>query len=132
MDEPVGRRWRQLLAGDKFAQIDGVVLGQQQNHILAGAQYQGAHGGFIRNRLSAQRFRRLRVGAEIVLDKIGNPLGAGEIEIVLGTKIVGNGGDILTGLGGNIAGCGVQAVFAKLGDCGGDKLAFRLLAPYWS
>ncbi|STW30757.1 Uncharacterised protein [Klebsiella michiganensis] len=128
MDEPVGRRWRQLLAGDKFAQIDGVVLGQQQDHILAGAKYQAAHGGFIRNRLSEQRFRRLRVGTEIVFDKISDPLGAGEVEIVFGTKIVGNGGDILPGLGGNIAGCGVQAVFAKLGDCGGDKLAFRLLA----
>ncbi|STU75534.1 Uncharacterised protein [Klebsiella michiganensis] len=128
MDEPVGRRRRQLLAGDEFAQIDGVVLGQQQDHILAGAKYQAAHRGFIGHRLSEQRCRRLRVGAEIVFDKISDPLGAGEVEIVFGTKIVGDGGDILPGLGGNIAGCGVQAVFAKLGDCGGDKLAFRLLA----
>lgn len=128
MDEPVGRRRRQLLAGDEFAQIDGVVLGQQQDHVLAGAKYQAAHRSFIRHRLSEQRFRRLCVGAEIVFDKISDPLGAGEVEIVFGTKIVGNGGDILPGLSGDIAGRGVQAVFAKLGDCGGDKLAFRLLA----
>ena len=63
-----------------------------------------------------------------MFDKISDPLGAGEVEIVFGTKIVGNGGDILPGLSGDIAGRGVQAVFAKLGDCGGDKLAFRLLA----
>jgi hypothetical protein len=63
-----------------------------------------------------------------VLDKIGDPLGAGEIEIVFGAKIVGDSGDILPGLGGDIAGGGVQAVFAKLGDSGGDKLAFRLFA----
>ena len=72
--------------------------------------------------------RRLRVGAEIVFDKISDPLGAGEVEIVFGTKIVGDGGDILPGLGGDIAGRGMEAVFAELGDCGGDKLAFRLLA----
>lgn len=63
-----------------------------------------------------------------MLDKIGDPLGAGEIEIVLRTKIVGDRSDILPGLGGNIAGRGVQAVFAELGDSGGDELAFRLLS----
>ena len=63
-----------------------------------------------------------------MLDKIGDPLGAGEIEIVLRTKIVGDRSDILPGLGGNIAGRGVQAVFAELGDSGGDELALRLLS----
>jgi hypothetical protein len=40
VDELVGRGRGKLLAGDEFAQIDRVILGQQQNHILTGAQNQ--------------------------------------------------------------------------------------------
>ncbi len=45
-------------------------------------------------------------------------------EIVFRAKIIGDSGDILPGLGGDIAGGGVLAVLAKLGDSGRDKLIF--------
>ncbi len=57
-------------------------------------------------------------GRKIVADKIGDPLGAGKIQIVFRAKIIGDSGDILPGLGGDIAGGGVLAVLAKLGDSG--------------
>lgn len=126
VDELVGRGRGKLLAGDEFAQIDRVILGQQQNHILTGAQNQYPNLRLIRRRCRQQRFRRFGMRTKIMADKIGNPLGAGEIEIVLGTKIVGDRRDILPGLRGNIAGGCVQAVFAELGDGCGNELAFGL------
>ena len=66
----------------------------------------------------------LRPAGEIVADKIGDPLGAGKIQIVFRAKIIGDSGDILPGPGGDIAGGGVLAVLAKLGDSGRDKLIF--------
>lgn len=128
VDELVGRGRGKLLAGDEFAQIDRVILGQQQNHILTGAQNQNPNRRLIRRSCRQQRFRRFGMRTKIMADKIGNPLGAGEIEIVLGTKIVGDRRDILPGLRGNIAGGGVQAVFAELGDGCGNELAFGLFA----
>ena len=55
-------------------------------------------------------------------------LAAGEIQVVFRAKIIGDSGDILPGLGGDIAGGGVLAVLAKLGDSGRDKLIFCLFA----
>jgi len=63
---------------------------------------------------------------EVGVDKIGDPAGAGEIEILFGAKVVGDGGDVLPGLGGNIAGGGMQAIFAKLRQRGGNQLASGL------
>ncbi len=75
-----------------------------------------------------QVLRRFGLRAKIVADKIGDPLGAGKIQIVFRAKIIGDSGDILPGLGGDIAGGGVLAVLAKLGDSGRDKLIFCLFA----
>lgn len=84
----------------------------------------------VADRLASRRFpgkqvlRRFGLRAKIVADKIGDPLGAGKIQIVFRAKIIGDSGDILPGLGGDIAGGGVLAVLAKLGDSGRDKLIF--------
>ena len=88
----------------------------------------------VADRLASRRFpgkqvlRRFGLRAKIVADKIGDPLGAGKIQIVFRAKIIGDSGDILPGLGGDIAGGGVLAVLAKLGDSGRDKLIFCLFA----
>ena len=66
--------------------------------------------------------------AEILADTVGNPLRAGEIQVVFRTEIIGDSGDILPGLRGDIAGRRMEAIFAELRDGGGDKLAFGLFA----
>lgn len=91
---------------------------------MAGAEDKGADRTAIRRLSGEQSLRRFGVRAKIVTDKIGDPLAAGEIQVVFRAKIVGDSGDILPGTGGDVAGGGVLAVLAKLGDSGRDKLTF--------
>ena len=128
VDQMVRGGGRQLFPGNKFAQVDRILLGQQQDHVMAGAEDKGADRLAIRRLSGEQGLRRFGVRAKIVTDKIGDPLAAGEIQVVFRAKIVGDSGDILPGLGGDVAGGGVLAVLAKLGDSGRDKLIFCLFA----
>ena len=118
VDQMVRGGGRQLFPGNKFAQVDRILLGQQQDHVMAGAEDKGADRLAIRRLSGEQGLRRFGVRAKIVTDKIGDPLAAGEIQVVFRAKIVGDSGDILPGLGGDVAGGGVLAVLAKLGDSG--------------
>lgn len=68
---------RQLFPGNKFAQVDRIILGQQQNHVMAGAEDEGADRLAIRRLSGEQGLRRFGVRAKIVTDKIGDPLAAG-------------------------------------------------------
>ncbi|SSK97602.1 Uncharacterised protein [Klebsiella pneumoniae] len=95
---------------------------------MAGAKDEVADRLAIRRCPGKQMLRRFGVRTKIVADKIGDPLGAGKIQIVFRAKIIGDCGDILPGLGGDIAGGGMLAVLAKLGDSGRDKLTFCLFA----
>ncbi len=98
---------------------------------MAGAKDEVADRLAIRRFPGKQVLRRFGLRAKIVADKIGDPLGAGKIQIVFRAKIIGDSGDILPGLGGDIAGGGVLAVLAKLGDSGRDKLILPVRL-YWS
>ena len=84
----------------------------------------------VADRLAIRRFPASRCSATSACGRKLSPIksaihsGAGEIQIVFRAKIIGDSGDILPGLGGDIAGGGVLAVLAKLGDSGRDKLIF--------
>ena len=52
---------------------------QQADHIVAGIENKLPDSGTIRRRLAQQRGGLLNVRAKIVANKIGNPLGAGEV-----------------------------------------------------
>ncbi|MPN44004.1 hypothetical protein SDC9_191565 [bioreactor metagenome] len=47
----ISRGRGELFTRDKFAQIDGVLLGQQHDHVFAGTQNQLAHGRTVGMRL---------------------------------------------------------------------------------
>ncbi|STR95097.1 Uncharacterised protein [Klebsiella pneumoniae] len=70
---------------------------------MAGAKDEVADRLAIRRFPGKQVLRRFGLRAKIVADKIGDPLGAGKIQIVFRAKIIGDSGDILPGLGGDIA-----------------------------
>ena len=73
-----------------------------------------------------QAFGFLGMRTELLANKIGNPLGAGEVQIFFRTEVVGDGSDILPGLGGYLASGGVHSIFTKLRQCGSNQLFFRL------
>ena len=126
MHQVVGCRGRELLTGDKLAEVDGVILGEQLNHVPAGAKDQFTDGSPIRLWLREQAFGFLGMRTELLANKIGNPLGAGEVQIFFRTEVVGDGSDILPGLGGYLAGGGVHSIFTKLCQCRSNQLFFRL------
>ncbi len=66
---------------------------------MAGAKDEVADRPAIRRFPGKQVLRRFGLRAKIVADKIGDPLGAGKIQIVFRAKIIGDSGDILPGLG---------------------------------
>ncbi len=74
-------------------------LGEQLNHVPAGAKDQFTDGCAIRLWLCEQAFGLFGVRTELLANKIGNPLGAGEVQIFFRTEVVGDGSDILPGLG---------------------------------
>lgn len=76
----------ELLTGDKFAEVDGVILGEQLNHVSAGAKDQFTDGIPIRLWLREQAFGFFGVRTELLANKIGNPLGAGEVQILFRTR----------------------------------------------
>lgn len=84
--------------GDKFAEVDGVIPGEQLNHVSAGAKDQFTDGSPIRLWLREQTFGFFGVRTELLANKISNPLGAGEVQIFFRTEVVGDGSDILPGL----------------------------------
>lgn len=114
----------ELLTGDKFAEVDGVILGEQLNHVSAGAKDQFTDGCPIRLWLCEQTFGFFGVRTELLANKISNPLGAGEVQIFFRTEVVGDGSDILPGLGGYLAGGGVHSIFTKLCQCRSNQLFF--------
>lgn len=128
VDQMVGGGRRQLLTQDDTVNLSKFISREQQDHVVAGAKDEVADRLAIRRFPGKQVLRRFGLRAKIVADKIGDPLGAGKIQIVFRAKIIGDSGDILPGLGGDIAGGGVLAVLAKLGDSGRDKLIFCLFA----
>lgn len=65
---------------------------------MAGAKDEVADRLAIRRFPGKQVLRRFGLRAKIVADKIGDPLGAGKIQIVFRAKIIGDSGDILPGL----------------------------------
>lgn len=87
---------------------------QQPNHIVAGVEDQRPNCSTIRCGIVKQRGGGFDVRVELSPDEIGYPLGAGKIQIFLRTKVIGNGSDVLPSLGRNIAGRGMESVFAKL------------------
>ncbi len=62
---------------------------------MAGAKDEVADRLAIRRFPGKQVLRRFGLRAKIVADKIGDPLGAGKIQIVFRAKIIGDSGDIL-------------------------------------
>lgn len=60
--------------------VDVVILGDS-NHVLAGAKDQFADGGRS-GWLCEQAFGFFSVQTELLANKIGNPLGAGEINLL--------------------------------------------------
>ncbi len=74
-------------------------LGEQLNHVSAGAKDQFTDGCPIRLWLCEQTFGLFGVWTELLANKISNPLGAGEVQIFFRTEVVGDGCDILPGLG---------------------------------
>jgi hypothetical protein len=52
---------------------------QQADHIVAGIENKLANGGAIGRRLAEQRGGFLNVRVKLRADKIGDPLGAGEV-----------------------------------------------------
>ena len=72
-------------------------------HGYAGAKDQFTDGSPIRLWLREQAFGFLGMRTELLANKIGNPLGAGEVQIFFRTEVVGDGSDILPGLGGYLA-----------------------------
>lgn len=66
---------------------------------MAGAKDEVADRLAIRRFPGKQVLRRFGLRAKIVADKIGDPLGAGKIQIVFRAKIIGDSGDILPSLG---------------------------------
>lgn len=69
----------ELLAGDKLAQVKRIVVRQHADHVVAGTQDELADGLAIGRRLAEQRGGLLDVRVKLRADKIGDPLGAGEI-----------------------------------------------------
>lgn len=98
--------------------------GEQLNHVPAGAKDQFTDGSPIWLWLCEQAFGLFGVRTELLANKIGNPLGAGEIQIFFRTEVVGDGSDILPGTGGYLAGGGVHSIFTKLRQCGSNQLFF--------
>lgn len=71
--------------------------GEQLNHVPAGAKDQFTDGSPIWLWLCEQAFGLFGVRTELLANKIGNPLGAGEVQILFRTEVVGDGSDILPG-----------------------------------
>ena len=122
----IGRSGGELFPGDKFAQAQRIVLGQELDHIAAGVKDQLADGVPIRLGGAKQRGGGLHQRLKLASDKVGDPVGAGEIEILFRPKVVGNCRDVLPSLRGDVAGRSVQAVFTKLGQGGGNQLTLRV------
>ncbi len=75
----VGDGRGELLPGDELAQVERIVVRQQADHIVAGIENKLANGGAIGRRLAEQRGGFLNVRVKLCADKIGDPLGAGEV-----------------------------------------------------
>ncbi len=88
---------------------------------------QVAHCRSVRARGGKQRFSGQGMGAEVLTNKVGNPLSAGEIQIFFRAEVIGNSSNILPRLRGDIAGRGVQTVLAKLRERCGNQLIAGLL-----
>lgn len=82
----VGCRGRELLTGDKLAEVDGVITGEQLNHVPAGAKDQFTDSCAIRLWLCEQAFGFFGVRTKLLANEIGNPLGAGEVQIFFEPK----------------------------------------------
>ena len=69
----------ELLAGDKFAQVQRIVVRQQADHVVTGVKDQLADGSPVRLWLAEQRSGFFHMRAKAGADKIRDPLGAGEV-----------------------------------------------------
>lgn len=98
--------------------------GEQLNHVPAGAKDQFTDSCAIRLWLCEQAFGFFGVRTKLLANEIGNPLGAGEVQIFFRTEVIGDGSDILPGTGGYLAGGGVHSIFTKLRQCGSNQLFF--------
>lgn len=106
---------------------------------MAGAKDEVADRLAIRRFPGKQVLRRFGLRAKIVADKIGDPLGAGKIQIVFRAKIIGDSGDILPGLGGDIAGSqwelpgsdyfGATKTWEHLGEVQSEVVRFAVRFP---
>ncbi len=75
----VGDGRGELLPGDKLAQVVRIVVRQQADHIVAGIENKLANGTARSGEAAELRGGFLNVRVKLRADKIGDPLGAGEV-----------------------------------------------------
>ncbi len=89
-----GCRGRELLTEINLLRSHGVILGEQLNHVPAARRIKFTDG--LRHQACGrceQAFGLFGVRTELLANKIGNPLGAGEVQIFFRTEVVGDGSD---------------------------------------
>ena len=69
----------ELLAGDKLAEVQRIVVRQQADHVVTGIENKLPDSGTIRRRLAQQPAGLFNVRTKAGADKIRDPLGAGEV-----------------------------------------------------
>ena len=79
MHQLVGGSGEELFTGDKSTQVQRVVVRQQADHVVAGVEDQLADSVTIGRRLAEQRGGFLHVRVKLRANKIGDPLGTGEV-----------------------------------------------------
>lgn len=88
-----------------------------------------AASGALRGGLLPEAIDFVGQRGERLLDEIGERLRHGQVQPLFGAEVIGDGGDILAGPLGDVAGGGaLQAAFAEQFGRRGEQLPARLLA----
>lgn len=82
VDQMVGGGWCQLFMGNEFVQVNCIVLGEQQDYVVVGVKDEVVDCLVIWCFFGKQVFCCFGLWVKIVVDKIGDLLGVGKIQIV--------------------------------------------------